>query len=382
MGTITLGFEPTGKMKANGEPVMRQVRRSVTGKTKREVVAKLDAVRAAAAQGLNPARETLTVGRFLSDWRNNVLPGTVKPATEAQYADVIRLYLAPRIGRYRLKTLLVVDVTRMLRDMAEPTAARPSGYSPTARRLARSVLRRALRHAEAEGMISRNVAALASAVKQDRIEARSMTPAHARTFIESIRGHPLEAAFVVALACGLRLSELLGLEWDHLELDADPSKLLVRRGLKRIPKRGLVLDDAKTNRSRRAVVLPPIATEALRAHRLRQAEQRLRLGPRWTEKPLGADLVFRTSLGTPIDPSNAWRQLSNATQAAGLGHWHPHELRHSSASLLLSQGVPLKSISDLLGHTSISITSDLYAHLLDEQRAETAAAMNRVLGAD
>ena len=90
--------------------------------------------------------------------------------------------------------------------------------------------------------------------------------------------------------------------------------------------------------------------------------------------------MFRTSRGTPSDPSNVWKALSNITQAAGLGHWHPHELRHSAASLLLAQGLSLKSVSELLGHSSISVTSDIYGHLLDEQRAETATAMEKALG--
>ena len=270
VGTVTVGFEVTGDVKPNGDPVLRQIRRSVTGKTKRDVVVKLDALRTATAAGLTPAPEGLTVARFLADWSTNVLPGSVKPATEAQYRDVIRLYIVPRIGQKRLKTLSVVDVAGMLRDMAKPTPERPDGYSTTARRLARSVLRRALRHAESDGMVSRNVAALAQAVRQDYSEGRTMTPSEARQFLDAIAGHRLEAAFTVAFACGLRLSELLGLAWDYVDLDADPPRLTVRRGLKRIPDRGLVLDDVKTNRSRRTVMLPPIATTALRNQRRQQ----------------------------------------------------------------------------------------------------------------
>jgi integrase len=118
----------------------------------------------------------------------------------------------------------------------------------------------------------------------------------------------------------------------------------------------------------------------LRVHRRQQAAERLRLGERWPAAPLGADLVFRTGRGNAIDPSGFWKALSEATEGAGLGHWHPHELRHSAATLLLAQGVPLKLISETLGHSSIVVTADVYGHLLDDARAAAAAAMDRALG--
>jgi integrase len=273
----------------------------------------------------------------------------------------------------------------MLADMSRPDAkrdraGRPSGpYSPTSRRLARSVLRRALRYAEAEGLVTRNAAAIAHGVKLERAEGRTMSPEQARTFLDSIRGHRLEAAFVVMLSCGLRLSELLGLAWDCVDTDSARPALVVRRGLKRIPDRGLVLDDVKTNRSRRTIHLPAPAVSVLRDHRREQAAQRLRMGARWPAVPLRADLVFRTGRGNAIDPSSFWKALGEAAETAGLGHWHPHELRHSAASLLLAQGVPLKVISEMLGHSSIVVTADIYGHLLDDARAEAAAAMDRAL---
>jgi integrase len=95
--------------------------------------------------------------------------------------------------------------------------------------------------------------------------------------------------------------------------------------------------------------------------------------------PLGVDLVFRSVTGTALDPSNVAHGLSAITQRAGLGHWHPHELRHSAASLLLAQGVPLKVVSDILGHSSITVTADVYAHLLAPMRDEAADAMDRAL---
>jgi integrase len=372
---LTIGTDPSGRL----------VRRMVTARTKGQLLERMKSARYAADAGLTPVRHDHTVGRFLDEWARDVLPGSVAHATEAQYRDVVTRYLAPRIGRKRLRTLSARDVSAMLADMSLPdakrdSAGRPAGpYSPTARRLARSVLRRALRYAEAEGLVTRNAAAIAHGVKLERAEGRAMTPVQARAFLDSIRGDRLEAAFVVMLTCGLRLSELLGLAWDCVDIDSDRPALVVRRGLKRVPGSGLVLDDVKTNRSRRTIHLPAPAVSVLRVHRREQAAERLRLGARWPTAPLGADLVFRTGRGNAIDPSGFWKALGEATESAGLGHWHPHELRHSAASLLLAQGVPLKVISEMLGHSSIVVTADVYGHLLDDARAEAAAAMNRAL---
>ena len=140
----------------------------VTAKTRRELTDRMRAAQRSADQGARSARADLTLGRYLNRWINDVVPDTVSAATEAQYRDVLRLYVIPRLGTKRLATLSPSDVDAMLRDMAKPTAERPDGYSPTARRLARSILRRALRRAEAEGLITRNAAALSNSVRQDR----------------------------------------------------------------------------------------------------------------------------------------------------------------------------------------------------------------------
>jgi integrase len=352
-----------------GQPV----RRKVTGKTRAEVVARLRALSDAVDQGRSPVRRDFTVARFLDSWIAEIVPGSVHEATRANYEHIIGLYLVPAIGRRRLGELSPRDVTKMLLDMEA------RGLSPNTRRLARSVLRRALRYAEAEGIVARNVAAIADGVKLGDQGGRTLTPTDARALLAQVRGHRLEAAFTVALSLGLRRGELLGLAWDDIDLEATPGRLTVRRSLKRISGRGLVLDTTKTRQSRRTVHLPATVTQSLRAHRRRQAEERLLAGPEWETEPLGEDLVFRSVVGTAIDPANFLHTVYSATTAAGLGRWTPHELRHTAASLLLAQGVPLKVISDTLGHSSIRVTADIYAHLMEPAKDEAAVAMEAAL---
>jgi integrase len=186
----------------------------------------------------------------------------------------------------------------------------------------------------------------------------------------------------VALALGLRLGELLALAWGDVDLEGTPPRLTVRRSLKRIPGLGLVVDEPKTRGSRRTLHLPAPVVASLRAHRRRQLAERLAAGDLWEPLPLELDLVFRTEAGTALDPRNVRRAIGDLTDAAGLGRWSPHELRHSAASLLIAQGVRLELISEMLGHSSIRVTKDVYGHLVDELRGEAAAAMTVALWGD
>ena len=380
IGTVTVGWEEATD--ATGRTTIKQIRKSVTGKTKKDVVGKLREMQQLADADLPIPSRTLTVAGMLDMWLTDVLPGTVSRVTERQYRDVVRLYIKPRIGHRKLRELMPLHVTRMLRDMEEPTPTRPNGYSANSRRLARSILRRALRWAEVEGMATRNVAALANPVKVEQPEGRTMNPEQARAFLEHIRGDRYEAMYVVALSLGLRVSELLAIGWDDVELepaDGGSPTLTIRRGLKRLQKIGLVIEGVKTRTSRRTVHLPAVTAQRLREHRERQRDEVRDYPGLWPATSLGVNLVFRSANGTALDPSNVWHYLSHTTQQAGLGHWPPHELRHSAASLLLAQNVPLKVVSDLLGHSGINVTANVYSHIMAPARDEAAAAMDRTL---
>lgn len=378
-GRITTGYDPDG----------RQIRRKVTGATRAEVVKRLRELADAADTGRAPAPQDLTLRRFLEQWLADVLPGSVAPATEQQYADVVRLYVVPHLGQKRVRTLQARDVARMLHELEA------EGRSRNTQRLARSVLRRALRWAEAEGMVARNVAALANGVKVGRPNGRTLTPAEARQLLAALAGDRMEAAIIVALSLGLRRGELLALAWPDVALDTTPPRLTIARNMTRLRGRGLVLADTKTAGSRRTVHLPGPVVDALRRHRTQQGRERLVVGPDWPAQPLGADLVFRTPFGTPVDPDNFRQHVYRVTRETftpeaerpptssgpwpAQYQWSPHELRHSAASFLIAQGVPLKIVSETLGHSSIRVTADVYGHLFDDAGAIAADAMAATL---
>jgi integrase len=234
-------------------------------------------------------------------------------------------------------------------------------------------------------MADRNAATLSRPPKESRREGRGMTPDEARKLMAGLAGHRLEAAFVTMLGTGLRRGEALALKWS--EVDLGHATLTVVRQLRREsgpinPATGkheggtLVLIDPKTEKSRRRVDLPEFVVTALRAHRARQAAERLKVGAAWQE----GGYVFTTAIGTPWDPRNVSRQFSDVARRVGLGEWHVHELRHSAASFMIAQGQPIEVVSAVLGHSSIRMTVDTYTHIAPSGRKAAAAAMDDLFG--
>ncbi len=350
----------------------RRRRKTVYGRTQKEVRDKLRALQRTVDAGSLPPPANLTVARYLEDWLVRFLPGTVSPRTEVIYRNAIDRYVLPTVGSVKLHQLSPAHVSEML------VTLEAQGYAPETRRIARAVLRRALRRAEQEGFLTRNVAAIADGVKIPRREGRTLTPEQAQAFLREVKGDRLEVAYVVALALGLRRGELLGVSWDDLKLDGPMPVVRIRRQLLRHSGQGVLLADLKTAGSRRTLHLSQPLVDLLRVHRARQDAEKQ--AARIWRNP--SNLVFTSTIGTPLDPEAFGRTVPRICKRAGLGHWSIHELRHSCASLLLAMGVPLEVVSDTLGHASIRVTMDVYGHLLAPSRMHAAEAMRRALWID
>jgi integrase len=182
----------------------------------------------------------------------------------------------------------------------------------------------------------------------------------------------LEALAVMALATGMREGELLALRWPDLDLDR--ATLLVQANLIWTPG-GFEFEEAKTAHSRRRIALPRTAVDALRMHRARQAEERLRLGAAWTD----LDLVFVNTLGGPYDASNLRNWFYRVLKRAGLPRVRFHDLRHTAATLLLARGVNVKVVSEMLGHANVGITLSIYGHVLPHMQQQATDTMDAVL---
>jgi len=236
--------------------------------------------------GVGVPDDRLTVATFLERWVTRSLPGQVSEKTLDSYADTVRLHLSPALGRKALRKLTVGDVDEFL------TWKRSRGYSENSVRIFRAVLRRALRQAEREGLVVRNVVALSVAPRIRSDEGRALSVAEARRLLVAAHGTRHEALFTVMLSFGLRRGEALGLHWSALSWEAGTLK--VTHAVKRVYVRAddaqrrtrLMVGELKTPRSRRTLFLTPQLVELLRRHRARQAAERMAVGEAWEDHGL------------------------------------------------------------------------------------------------
>ncbi len=207
-------------------------------------------------------------------------------------------------------------------------------------------------------------------------EVDALIPEEARAFLDAARGDRFEALYVVAVTTGMRRGELLGLRWSDVTLDGIAT-LRVARQLQRMRDGSGLRFVAPKGGKGRAIRLPPRTVEALKAHRAHQAEEKLKAGPLYED---GA-LVFATEIGTPLEPSNIDRRsFKPLLKKAGLHDIRFHDLRHTCATVLLSEGVNPKFVQELLGHADIKLTLGTYSHYLPSMGDQTANAMESALG--
>ena len=335
------------------------------GKTRAEAFGKLQAAQKSIADGMPLPKERVTVAVFLEGWLKDTVPHRVRPKTAHRYREIVNLHLVPRLGRARLGRLGPSEVEKAL------NAALESGQSPKSVVQHRAVLRSALAVAVRDGLVGRNVAALARPPHVPEKEYDAVTPTSARAILGSVQGNRLEALYVVLLAAGLRAGEALGLRWDDVDLDA--GALSIRRTLQRLEGQWQFMEP-KTKRSRRTVPIPAAVVRALREHRARQAEERLRLGAGW-DGERWENLTFTNEQGGPLDGSTVLHQFQRMLKRAGLPKMRIHDLRHGAASLMAALGVPPRSAMELLGHSQIAVTMNIYTHVAPEYQRE---AMNLV----
>ena len=344
IAAVELGRDSTGK----------RVRKTAKAKTKREVLAKIEAIKARHAAGLPVSDDKRTTAEYLDHWLDNVLPGTVKERTEASYRWVIGKNIVPHIGKIPLAQLSPIHVQTMMRTLEN------QGLSPRTRQYTRAILRRALGRAEKDELVRRNAAALVDAPKGAGTKLDDALDAdQALAVLDIARGDRLEALAVLVLAVGLRQGETFNLRWDDVDLDAGT----------------LTIREAKTDAGRRTVALPNFVVAALRAHRVRQLEERL-AAVVWQDPAL----VFASTTGTRLDPRNVLRWWHDLTIRAGVGRRRFHASRHTAATLMLNAGVPLEVVSATLGHAGYAITADVYAKVRPQLQRRAADAMEGVLG--
>lgn len=359
-GTGTVSKRSDGRWAGRLELGMqngRRLRKTVYGATEREALTKLARLRADLERGQLPSNDRLTTGTFLEQWLHDLV-GTVRPATQASYTHMIRRHVLPGLGHIKLAKLGPRDISQLLSEMLE------AGLSPRTVQYAHALLKRALGQAERWEVVPRNVARLVEPPRQQHFAPRALNECEARQLVEAAESWPRGALYIMALSLGLRRGELLGLPW--AAIDEVNRRLRVQQTIVQVKGR-LYIGEPKTTRSRRVLPLPDICLRALTLQRARQEVERSTCS-QWMD----SGLVFTSGVGTALDPRNVTRDFHAFCEHAGLPRLRLHDLRHSYCSLLLAQGHSPRVLMELMGHSSISLTMNVYSHVAPEM--ETAAA--------
>jgi integrase len=344
-------------------------RRTVSGRTRAEVVDKLDELRRQKKRGTDLAARPRTVEQWMNEWVNEIKAhdGT-HGSTLARYGQVSRVHIVPSLGRKRLDRLTPAEVQSFVNRLANKVAA-----SSVVK--IHGVLRAALSDAERLDLVPRNVAKSVRPPRLGRVERPTLTPTEAKKLLHEVEGHRHEGVVVIALALGMRRGEILGLRWE--DVDLEERTIRIRRALQRVNGE-LVMVEPKTHRSRRALPLPAMVVPALERQRERQEADHAAAGPAWQDH----GLIFASAIGTPMEPRNVHHWFCDVRTRLGLEWLRFHDLRHACATFLLAHGVDPRTVMDVLGHSTIRLTMDTYSHVLPERMHNAASVMDDVLGED
>ena len=346
-------------------------RKTFTGSTRHEVADAMTVALRDQQRGINVNPAKQTTARFLTGWLETV-KSDVAPATFVSYESIVRLHLIPGLGEIQLAKLGATDIQRFKQEKIEARH-----LSSGTVRYCLKVLRMALDHACKLDFVPRNVALLVDFPKVEHAEIEPFTPEQAMKFVEACKGHRLGALFSVATAVGLRKGESLALKWSAI--DFERGTLAVRLAMQRLKmpgeEKGHLLFREPKRSSKRTINLPQVCVSALLEHRTIQEQEKRLAGSRWQE----GDYVFTSGIGTPMEPRNLERAYREILAIAGLHHVRIHDLRHTAATLLLTQGVHPRVVMELLGHSQIAITMNTYSHVVPSLMKEAANQMDAAL---
>jgi integrase len=368
VGSVSLGFGPDGK----------RIRRKVFGRTKQEVREKLKTLNQELNAGVRSS-STYTVREAVDDWLREGLDGTSE-RTRSLYQGLLEPVLE-LIGAKTLRVLSAGEVRSALGQL-----------STRSLQITRNSLERAIRHAEGNDLVGRNVAALVKTPQgRSGRPSKSFTLEQAKALLVAAESTRLHAYVVLSLLAGIRTEEARALRWDHVVTWVDDSAgwqpVTVagfdsgRAGEDRFAiyvwRSDREGDDTKTKKSRRTLALPRRCVEALRQQQELQERDRLMAGELWQEH----GLVFASRVGTPLSANNVIRAFRLITKKAGLGEdWVPREMRHTLVSVLSANGVPVESMALLAGHDRTATTESVYRHEIRPALTQGAEVMDKIFG--
>lgn len=356
---VTVGYDPgTGK----------QIQKSFSGKTQKEVREKLTAAQREIDRGTYLLPSKQTVSQWMNEWLETYCKNTVKPLTYSAYQASIKNYITPAIGSLPLQSLKGVNIQKLYNGMLE------TGLSPKTIKNTAAIVHKAFSVAVKQGIMYTNPCDAADLPKAKRAEIKPLQDDQIPLFLQAIQNDPYCNAFAVCLLCGLREGECLGLSWK--QIDFRNQQITISQQLQKEKKAGgtyYIADSTKSGKPR-TIEPPPIAFEYLQAEKKRQTKNRLKAGTIWDNPH---DLVFTEDTGRYIIFQTFHRHFKKIAASIGCPDARPHDLRHTAATVALASGADLKSVQELLGHATATFTLDVYAHATDKMKKDTA---NRVQG--
>ncbi|GHO59168.1 site-specific integrase [Ktedonobacter robiniae] len=319
-----------------------------------------------AEQGLNLQAPKYTVKEYLEYWLEVHRP-TIRATTYVSYSFRI-LQLGEVFGRTKLRDLKADKIQLSYGKMLE------AGVAASTIRLNHRILKKALRDAVSWGYLIANPALGVTPPKEGKREYPILTLDESAKLLAVAEGHYIRPLLALTLATGMRKGEILGLRWSAIDFEAQTLYVNVSASYIKVNGIGLVVEnEPKTASGRRTISLPDFVIEELRRHKIQQAEVRKKAGLSWVDK----GLVFTNVNGNYISASTVKDCLSHFLEKAGLPRMRFHDLRHSLASILLAINVHPKVVQEILGHSSVAITMNIYSHLLPSMHTAAIQDLDR-----
>lgn len=349
----------------------KQVQRSITGKTQKEVAQKLKAATAAIDSGTYTAPSKQTLGQWLDAWIETYC-GSVKPRTLEIYKTDIRIHIKPALGAVRLEALTTQSIQAFYNALGKPTKDRPAGLSPKSVKNIHGVLHKALQQAVLIGCLRFNPTDACALPRREKKELMPFDDVQISAFLKAIQGSRYETLFTVTLFTGMREGEVLGLMWDCVDFEAGTITVNKQLQLHEAVGGGAYQLGSTKNGKGRSITPAPSVMALLKRHRAAQAAQRLRAGKLWQD----TGFVFTDELGYPFAKATVYRAFKRAAADIGRPDARFHDLRHSYAVAAIRAGDDIKTVQETLGHATASFTLDVYGHVTKQMKEASAARMD------